>query len=551
MSADNEYVITGALMKCSEGASPMPFKATPRTSKIAGLLAGNELDIAPILNIPSFVICKKLTQMANGVPVPCVPAPTQWQDTYQAKVGGGKALLKMSCIQCTAGQGKIEFITSGQAPLPPEVVEDIQLTEQKGKEALEQAQKEKNAIGEAGFVEGLIPIWGSGRDLIHSVQTGDGFGMALNAGFLVWDAVSLVAGALSFGTATAVMMGAKAGIRTALKAAGKVVVSVAKKQGAELLAKTAKAGKNIAALAKNFTAQIPSICFATSCFPAGTPIAVKGGFKNIEDIKTGDEVWSWNEEKAEIGLKRVVNTMVREADALIELGFGKERFKATPEHPFWVGDPEKGQWKEAGDLAEGDQVWLLDKRNVALSVVDHQPQPGNKIKVYNFEVEGWHTYFIGWWMVLVHNWCLLMKAKAGIKYAKDILNGQLFDKAMRKAYKYSQIKLSNKKVLDVLVPGKEIISHKYTQLGKDTGISFNTAKKYIDEIRQKYANQMTESRKLSKQVSTKDLKKILEVPPQKEAIADDIVKYASDNDVQIRQISGEALKVFNKIKFWQ
>lgn len=403
MSADNEYVITGALMKCSEGVSPMPFKATPRTSKIAGLLAGNELDIAPIINIPSFIVCKKLTQMANGMPVPCIPAPGKWQDTYKAKIGGGKALIKKSCIQCATAKGKMEFITSGQLPLPPEVVHDIQITQQEGEAALQAAEKEKNSVGEAGFLEGLIPVWGSGRDLIHAAQTGDSLGVALNAGFLVWDAVSIVVGALSFGTATAVMMGAKAGIRTTLKAAGKVVVSAAKKQGAEMLIKSAALSREAINLIKEFLPKIPTKSCAVCCFPGGIPIAVKGGFKNIEDIRTGDLVWSWNEVNGEIGLKPVISTFEREADALIELDFGMERFKATPEHPFWIGEAKKGAWKDAGDLVEGDQVWLLDKRNVALLALEHQPQPENNIKVYNFEVADWHTYFVGWWMVLVHN----------------------------------------------------------------------------------------------------------------------------------------------------
>jgi hypothetical protein len=117
-----EYVITGALLQCSEGTVPSLFQTTPRTTKIGGLLAGNELDKLPIANIPSFIICNKLTQQAGGTPVPCLPATTQWQDTYSAKVGGGKALLFKSCIQCSAGQGKIEFITSGQTPVPPKSV---------------------------------------------------------------------------------------------------------------------------------------------------------------------------------------------------------------------------------------------------------------------------------------------------------------------------------------------------------------------------------------------------------------------------------------------
>ena len=83
-------------------------------------------------------------------------------------------------------------------------------------------------------------------------------------------------------------------------------------------------------------------------------------------------------------------------------------------------------------------------------------------KVFNFEVSDWHTYFVGSLMALVHNVCLLALAKAGVKYAKNILNGQMFDKAMSKAYTYSQMHLANGKVLDDLIPGKEIISHKFT-----------------------------------------------------------------------------------------
>jgi len=357
-------------MQCSEGTVPMLFTASPRSTKIAGLLAGNDLDIVPIANIPSFVICRKLTQIAGGVPTPCVPAPTVWQNTYKAKVGGGKALLKKSCMQCSAGQGKIEFLTSGQGPLPPEAVMQMQEGKAAGDEILEQAALEKDSVGEAGLVEGLIPIWGSGRDLIHAVQTGDGWGMALNVGFLVWDVVSIVAGAVSFGTATAAMMAGKAGVRTALKAAGKVTANAARKQGSKLLAKTAGLGKSLSKLCSEFITKIPTACFTTACFPAGTPIAVQGGFKTIEDIQIGDQVWSWDEKTDTLGLKPVLATIEKESDALIELGFGKERFKATPEHPFWINN----SWKAAGDIQTGDEVYLLDKRKVQLLEPAHSPR---------------------------------------------------------------------------------------------------------------------------------------------------------------------------------
>ncbi len=117
----------------------MPFKGTPRTSKIAG----NALDKAPLVNVPSFVICQKLTQMAGGTPTPCMPAPTLWQDTYPAIVGGADALLFRSCITCPVGQGKIEFMTSGQLPLPPDMSQQIKETREEADDALKQAELEK------------------------------------------------------------------------------------------------------------------------------------------------------------------------------------------------------------------------------------------------------------------------------------------------------------------------------------------------------------------------------------------------------------------------
>jgi hypothetical protein len=409
-----EYVITGALMQCSEGTVPGLFQTSPRTTKIGGLLAGNELDKAPIANIPSFIICKKLTQQAGGTPVPCMPAPTQWQDPYQVKVGGGKALLFRSCIQCSAGQGKIEFITSGQTPVPPEISQQMTEMKKEADDALAEAEKEKDSVGEAGFFEGMIPIWGSGRDLVHSIQTGDGWGMALNAGFLVWDAASIVAGALSFGTATAAMMGAKTGIRAAVKAAGKVKAKMAAEKATQLVTKSVALKAALKEGIPNLAAKIPKLC-VTACFPAGTPIAVKGGYKKIEDVQKGDLVWSWNEETGDLALKRVVATMRKQSDALIEIQVADETIRATPEHPFWVD----GQWKEAGELEKGDELLRSDGFKTPILNVKHHTE--SSTEVYNFEVAEWHTYFVGYWMWLVHNAkiCLTELTEAAKKAAQE------------------------------------------------------------------------------------------------------------------------------------
>jgi Domain of unknown function (DUF4280) len=109
MSSVKEYATTAMLMQCDQGAMPMPFKATPKLFQINGLDIGNELDIIPIVNIPSFGFCQALTKQANGVPVPCIPVVAQWQKVDTVKRDGAKILLKKSCISCLSGNGKIEF----------------------------------------------------------------------------------------------------------------------------------------------------------------------------------------------------------------------------------------------------------------------------------------------------------------------------------------------------------------------------------------------------------------------------------------------------------
>ena len=113
---------------------------------------------------------------------------------------------------------------------------------------------------------------------------------------------------LSFGTATVAMAGAKAGVRGLLKAGGKVAGSLASKQLERLAAKSLalKAGlKNI----RPFLAKIPRLC-VTACFPAGTPVAVEGGYKNIEELQVGELVWAWHEQTGDLALKPVRQTLL-------------------------------------------------------------------------------------------------------------------------------------------------------------------------------------------------------------------------------------------------
>jgi hypothetical protein len=422
MADELEYVISGALLDCSEGTVPGKFQATPRNVRIQGLRVGNAADKLPFTNIPSFAICQQLTKAAGGTPVPCVPAVTAWQDTYPVRVNKQEVLLFRSHCRCTTGQGKIEFITSGQSPVPPEMSQQLEAMQQEAQAALAQAEAEKDSVGEAGFLEGMIPIWGSGRDLIHSVQTGSWGMAALNAGFLVWDIASVAAGLVTFGAATVAMQGAKTGVRSLIKAGTKVAVRGVVRQTAEALAKAAamKVGlrKGLLKLAST------RVC-VLACFEAGTPVAVGGGgYRNIEELVAGDMVWGRHEQTGVLGLYPVVATMSRTTDHLIELRLGSERIATTTEHPFYsrVQSAEAGTWVEgwqrAGTLVVGDAVLRSDGQWVGVRGVAHRTEFAEPVAVYNIEVADAHTYFVGKWQWWVHNATVCISK--GLKELKEL-----------------------------------------------------------------------------------------------------------------------------------
>ena len=77
-----------------------------------------------------------------------------------------------------------------------------------------------------------------------------------------------------------------------------------------------------------------------------------------------------------------------------------EEIVCTPGHKFYA--PEKG-WTSAIELRAGDQLQLVNGEYVTVEKVQHEllEEP---VKVYNFEVEDFHTYYIGTDVqVLVHN----------------------------------------------------------------------------------------------------------------------------------------------------
>ncbi|AZB26252.1 DUF4280 domain-containing protein [Chryseobacterium bernardetii] len=383
-----EYITLNALMMCDQGAAPDFFKPTFNTKvKIHGCLVATNQDATPLINIPSFKVCK----ISGG---PCTPAtvPMTWQDTWQVKINGIRSLIGKSTCQCPVG-GKIEFMTSGQVPLPDDAAQEV-------KDMQDQAQRELDdsghgdSVGEAGFVEGMIPVWGSGRDLINDIQTGDVGGSLMNAGFLIWDVASIAVGVVSFGTGTVAMQGAKAGVKGAIKAGAKAISKEALQQmGKAALKKLSKEAlkKSVDDVAKKL---LKTCVFA--CFPAGTPVHTKDGIKNIEDIRIGDLVWAYDEDTDTVALQPVIDLITNESDHTISIYTEAEVIETTAIHPFYTN----GEWIDASELKEGDKILLRDQQEGVIQKTEFNYTPQ---KVYNFEVDQWHNYFVGDSGVLVHN----------------------------------------------------------------------------------------------------------------------------------------------------
>ncbi|MDX1921095.1 MAG: polymorphic toxin-type HINT domain-containing protein [Candidatus Caenarcaniphilales bacterium] len=156
--------------------------------------------------------------------------------------------------------------------------------------------------------------------------------------------------------------------------------------------------------------------FQYTCFPSGTRIETRRkkypstpltvGFpKNefeefeleIEKIKVGDEVLSFNEKTQELEWKVVLETFKRKKNKVFKITLvDKTLIKPTEEHPFFVS----GTWLAAKDLRVGMKLLNKDLEEVKILLIEEESFE-SAIDVYNFSVEGNHNYFAEG--VLVHN----------------------------------------------------------------------------------------------------------------------------------------------------
>ncbi len=129
-----------------------------------------------------------------------------------------------------------------------------------------------------------------------------------------------------------------------------------------------------------------------TCFLANTPVSMADGSqKMIQKIKVGDSVLSFDQGSGQFKPGKVTKVFKEVAlDYLVV----NETLKLTPNHPVL----SNGQWMEVGKLKAGDS--LVDKDNKAI-VIDTITAVKKKVKVYNIEVDMYHSYVAGGY--IAHN----------------------------------------------------------------------------------------------------------------------------------------------------
>ena len=130
-----------------------------------------------------------------------------------------------------------------------------------------------------------------------------------------------------------------------------------------------------------------------------------GSHKAIENVKEGNSVQSRDEATGKTKPCKVLKTSSHEEKKVLHLTFtdaansgksGKSgkivsEIRCTVEHPFYV----KGKgWVAAQDLGIGTEIVTRAGPTVRVKSVVEEAHPKG-VRVYNFEVEGIHNYFVG------------------------------------------------------------------------------------------------------------------------------------------------------------
>lgn len=129
----------------------------------------------------------------------------------------------------------------------------------------------------------------------------------------------------------------------------------------------------------------------------------------VENVSPGQEVWSRDEQTGVEAWRPVVATFQTHLTEIYTLrydtnrdGVADEELKGTGPHPFWVA--ERNEFVPLAELKLGDTLYIAGGKSAAVTALCcERAPPGQAFIAHNFEVAGFHTYFVGEAGVWVHN----------------------------------------------------------------------------------------------------------------------------------------------------
>ena len=196
------------------------------------------------------------------------------------------------------------------------------------------------------------------------------------------------------------------------KAAATILKLVGIGQDASSLIEAIKGGDPVEIIFESMRLVVSLFTLKCQCFTGDTLVSTVDGDRRIDEIQVGDYIWSYDTETGERVEAKVTNVSITEADILVHVYTSDgEEIKTTMFHPFYVKNVaddkdisyNSGEWKAASNLSAGDELLTEDGKIVYVREVRIE-RLEESIKVYNLEVEGLHTYYVGEG-VLVHKMC--------------------------------------------------------------------------------------------------------------------------------------------------
>ncbi|HEY9059726.1 MAG TPA: CARDB domain-containing protein [Pseudobacteroides sp.] len=137
----------------------------------------------------------------------------------------------------------------------------------------------------------------------------------------------------------------------------------------------------------------------TGCFTGETKVLTNNGLVSIDSLNKGDYVFATDVETGASGYKKILQVERRSSNELVILNIEGRIVRTTPRHLFYMAD---GSWQMAGLLKTGDSLLDADG-NIKKVVSVKQELLLEPEKIYNLNIEDYHTYYVSEMSVLVHN----------------------------------------------------------------------------------------------------------------------------------------------------